>query len=347
METIELNVRVHTSFGEKIIVTGNSTKLGEWNPLDGGIPLTTTPDTYPLWTTGPIQYSALVASGELLEYKYVRVCQKSHVHWETNGDNRRLPAALVADATRCPFSMVVDDGDFGLVPCEGFAFAKGSRGPPSDLLSSTASESGYQCVLVLGDAVAAGKGAWLWDGWASQLLRDLSRTYSYSYVNVASVGLTTSKALEDFHTLVAQHKPSVVVLSFSEELHQIVQYSKEAWEGACELYTQTLDSLIQNIWKIEAVPIIGGAYPHANFKEEHVKRLEQITRGACNLTVLDWFSELVDGDGGGAWSQSLSFTAECPNTEGHSKIRASIKYTLFDPVRIREQIQRLAFHHDE
>ena len=60
---------------------------------------------------------------------------------------------------------------------------------------------------------------------------------------------------------------------------------------------------------------------HTN--EEHVKRLGQITRGACNPTIfdcLDWFIELADHDGGGAWPQSLSLTAECPNTEKHVMI---------------------------
>lgn len=68
-----------TSWGENIYVTGDNTRLGDWNP-DNALKLD--PAAYPVW-----KLDVSLPAGTSFEYKYLRKDANGKVTWES-GANR-------------------------------------------------------------------------------------------------------------------------------------------------------------------------------------------------------------------------------------------------------------------
>jgi len=153
---ITFQVRVETSFGSSVVLVGSSEVLGKWE-LQSGLTLTTTPDTYPLWTTGPIT-CPIPTKDEPVQYKYVRVWQDGRVEWEAEGGNR----AVVESISESGF--VVDDGHFGYIQAGCFAFPNGQPPVPPGTCAPRSTGPVSLRAVVLGDAAAAGAGARSWEG---------------------------------------------------------------------------------------------------------------------------------------------------------------------------------------
>lgn len=105
-----------TQPGESIRVVGSGHGLGCWDP-GLGVALTTTADTYPLWSGSAMLAASLFRSGSkgaefvgafAVEYKYVRDCREvgGHFVWE-DCSNRRLAFPFSRDVS--PWK-VVDPG---------------------------------------------------------------------------------------------------------------------------------------------------------------------------------------------------------------------------------------------
>eukprot|EP00928_Gymnodinium_smaydae_P058042 TRINITY_DN41254_c0_g1_i1.p1 TRINITY_DN41254_c0_g1~~TRINITY_DN41254_c0_g1_i1.p1 ORF type:complete len:426 (-),score=53.28 TRINITY_DN41254_c0_g1_i1:98-1336(-) len=78
-------VRCDTCFGENVVLVGSDPGIGSWNP-QGALPLSTTAEKYPLWTT---ENALQLPSGcEKIEFKYVKLGPGGAV-WEA-GSNRCL-----------------------------------------------------------------------------------------------------------------------------------------------------------------------------------------------------------------------------------------------------------------
>ena len=84
-----------TKLGEAIVVTGDSRRLGAWNPLQG-LYLQTNQNDFPVWRSEPVPVEQLaqgMPNPPLLEYKYVIVDQSDPSditsRWEDFDGNRK------------------------------------------------------------------------------------------------------------------------------------------------------------------------------------------------------------------------------------------------------------------
>lgn len=89
---------VHTSWGERVWVRGDSPDLGRWGAVHEGVALTTDPGSYPSWwSPDPVT----LPLGSVFEWKLVAGEAADNVRWE-GGDNRTglaAPPTLVPDDT--------------------------------------------------------------------------------------------------------------------------------------------------------------------------------------------------------------------------------------------------------
>lgn len=72
-----------TELGQTVVVTGDSSRLGSWNPLQGVYLMTNVHD-FPIWRSEPVPVEQLLiglSASPCLEYKYVIVDQS-----KLNGD---------------------------------------------------------------------------------------------------------------------------------------------------------------------------------------------------------------------------------------------------------------------
>jgi hypothetical protein len=87
ISTVSFNCKYNTSFGSSLFVVGNLKLLGNWN-INDAIALSTTPETYPLWT----QKAAFsIPVGTELIYKYFVKDTNGTITWEElpNNANRK------------------------------------------------------------------------------------------------------------------------------------------------------------------------------------------------------------------------------------------------------------------
>ncbi len=85
--TISVTVSAATSPGDTVLISGNTSQLGNWNPTLA-VPLGTTAATYPSWT-GYIQ----IVAGSTAQYKFLIRSSAGAVTWES------IPNRSVTDST--------------------------------------------------------------------------------------------------------------------------------------------------------------------------------------------------------------------------------------------------------
>jgi len=320
---ITFQVRAETSFGSSVVLVGSGQALGNWE-LHNGLKLTTTPDTYPLWTAGPVACPA-PSGGAPLQYKYVRLWQDGGVEWEAEGANRAVREAV------CEGGFVVDDGYFGYIQADCFAFPAGPLPSPPGTCEPRLAGPAALRLVVLGDATAAGAGARCWEGWASRLGSALTRKYGYGYANASGRGIGLDVAMEVLQERVCKQKPTVVVLAFGLELQALSQGPGHEAAEAIARFCAKLDLLAQTALECGIFPVLGGICPHASCgpEQEWCLRAAEEAIDSLGLPVLHWLPA-VSTDGR-SWDDGTSYTAAEPNTEGHRRMAAAIDLTVFEP----------------
>lgn len=83
---IRFEAEAHTKFGEEIYVLGGHEKLGNWGDAHQGVKLSTTAETYPVWSSEDVEFLL----GESFEWKLV-ARSRDGVRWE-EGPNRSQTA---------------------------------------------------------------------------------------------------------------------------------------------------------------------------------------------------------------------------------------------------------------
>jgi Starch binding domain len=83
---VKFNVVFKTTFGHELKVVGNIKELGSWN-ISEFIPLETSPDKYPLWSSAVITIRP-PSIPFVFEYKYFYTSNKKFVEWERLSNNR-------------------------------------------------------------------------------------------------------------------------------------------------------------------------------------------------------------------------------------------------------------------
>jgi len=334
--TVVFRVRAETSFGDSIVLVGSGSALGQWDPLNGGVPLTTTAEEYPLWTSGPIRCPVPTACSSV-EYKYVRITSERQAEWEAEGGNRCLPTELAQHQHQ---RMVIDDGTFSYVQRESFGYPEGARPTCPGPTTFRGVTAGSPRLVIVGDAVAAGHRAWRFEGWAARLSQKLHERFGYAYANLADTGLGAHGLRSEFKDRVAPLQPSVVVIAIGLELQQLAKCPEYERSQVCKQFLSTLEDLAEMTWEIGALPMLGAPYPHADFGAEHTALLRQThsSMRQWGVPVLDWLDTLAGSGENGRWAEGLSHDAVHPNTEGHKRMFASIDAAMFEPSQIHAKL---------
>ena len=85
--SVTFKCKYKTNFGSSLFVVGNLKLLGHWNP-NNAISLSTTQDTYPLWT---LKNAFSCPVGTEITYKYLTKDASGEITWESlpNNMNRK------------------------------------------------------------------------------------------------------------------------------------------------------------------------------------------------------------------------------------------------------------------
>ena len=83
---VSFEVRTETTFGDTVVIVGETPQLGGWEP-ERGIPMSTSEENYPIWRVEPLLLSEH-SNGDV-EFKFVVLGADGH-RWEPLPHNRRL-----------------------------------------------------------------------------------------------------------------------------------------------------------------------------------------------------------------------------------------------------------------
>lgn len=320
-----------TQPGESIGLVGSTPELGQWDATRC-VRLRTSGELYPLWWTDaeidiePGDYPAV-------EYKYVRFEGNDRLEWESWGSNRWIPI----DPDDRAKSIVIDDGAFGYVQPYPFGYQKQSSHPtPIDR-----QENGLK-IVVIGSSVAQGYKAWMMKGWAALLAEDLQKRYGHQLVNVSELGANVSRTIERFPHVVVPEKPDIVIIALSlgnEGLVSCLPHERRAVQRRFESGLQQLAHMTR---ELGALPMLGGVYPHGDYRAEHNWLLRDTHNRMLtwDIPVLDWLGAIDNGCGN--WLEKTSFDPAHPNTLGHRRMYEAIDLSLFqlDRSRCDAELQR-------
>jgi len=323
------------------VLVGAGEVLGNWEPEGRGIVLKTTPEEYPLWRTEPLECQVGPGS-QPLEYKYVRLTAESGAQWEADGTNRSLPKRMEQEARGQ--TMVVDDGAFALVRPTTFAFPQDAEPAAACYFEGT---PGGPRLLILGDAVALGHGAWCFSGWAAQLCASLNKQCGYSCKSLAKEGLDVHRVLLDFDGILtgtaAGPQPSVVLLAFSSGLSWLAGGKDWDREPGSKAWLQAIEGLVAKIWQLGAMPVVAGLSPHDGLEAEEAAflRLTNDTLRQMGVPVLDWLPTISSSQEPGRWDDGLSHGASLPNQEGHRRMFSALSLPgPFEPSAVQAQLAK-------
>ncbi len=243
------------------------------------------------------------------------------MEWEGWGTNRWIPIECkYQDST-----IIVDDGSYGHIqPCP-YGYFKEYM-PKIPLPQGEKSLK----IVVIGSSVALGCSAWLLKGWAGHLEEVLNQKYGHQIINVSELGANVSTTIDRFPLVVAPQQPDMVIISLSlgnEGLAYCPHHQRKAVQRRFE---SGLQQLIKMTKELGSIPILGGLYPHGDYKYEHNLLLKDTHNRMVNWDVpmLDWLGALDDGMG--KWKPGISFDFAHPNSFGHKLMYEAINLNLFD-----------------
>jgi len=338
---VTFRVRAETSYGDTLVLVGSGTSFGNWDPHAGGVRLETTAEDYPLWSTPPLDCQ--VGSGVTPpEYKYVRLTGHGEAQWEVDGGNRRAPARCAEGAAPSdPRHMVVDDGHFGRLPSEPFGFPAGMA--PGAGCEVPGALGGPQLVIV-GDGIAAGRGAWCFDGWTAQLAAALGAKFGYG-CRAGALDVDVHRALQEVPKLLeGSSQPRVVLLAFSSGLEHVATCPEWDREPTCASFLQAVEGLVAKVFEAGAYPVLAGLCPHGDCGVEQTRfwRRTNDRMKQFGVPMLDWLHALSASHDEATWAAGLSWDKAHPGTRGHQRMFAAVDLDAFQPRRVAETLSRRA-----
>ena len=84
---VSFEVRTETTFGDTVVIVGETPQLGGWVP-ERGIRMSTCEENYPIWRVEPLLLNEH-SHGDV-EFKFVVLGADGHQQWEPLPHNRRL-----------------------------------------------------------------------------------------------------------------------------------------------------------------------------------------------------------------------------------------------------------------
>lgn len=136
MPSLHFRVKCETVWGEQLVIAGSHPLLGNWNPCESRVALTTTPQQYPWWTG-----SCELPSKHTVEFKFVAVLNGGpQMRWESNIGNRLLdlsvgPMEIEADFNQAHVGLRnIACNDESHTPCKHKVTSKSSSAPAPEHL---------------------------------------------------------------------------------------------------------------------------------------------------------------------------------------------------------------------
>ncbi|MCP2730205.1 DUF1796 family putative cysteine peptidase [Limnofasciculus baicalensis] len=314
-------VIAQTKAGYSIGIVGSTPELGLWD-FNKAVRLTTNSAGYPLWWADiKIPSSSVPQDRQTIEYKYILIAPNGWVEWEGWGTNRWLPI----ESDYHESTIIVDDSSFGNIPPYPYGYFKESV-PKIPL---TKGESGLK-IVVIGSSVALGCSAWLLKGWAGHLEETLHQKYGHQLVNLSELGANVSTTIDRFPLVVAPQQPDIVIIALSLGNEGLAYCPPSQRRAVQRRFESGLQQLIKMTKELGAIPILGGLYPHGDYKYEHNWLLKDTHKRMVNwdVPVLDWLGAVDDSMG--RWKPGTSFDLAHPNGFGHQLMYEAINLSIFD-----------------
>ncbi len=306
----------HTQPGDAVGIIGSAVQMGQWD-ITQCLRLRTRPDAYPLWWTADIELDR--SADQHPEYKYVYIRADGSVEWESASLNRWLPVGPDQPQGK----IVVDDGAFGYVQPYPFGYLEQPVAQPDQ------PELAGLKIVVIGSSVALGHRAWLLNGWAQRLGQSLAQRYGHQLVNRSELGANVHRTIARFPTVVTPEKPDIVIIALSLGNEGLAHCAAVDRRMVQRRFETGLQQLLRMTRAIGAYPMLGGVYPHGDYRAAQSLILRETHRQMLSwgVPVLDWLDGVDDGQG--AWQTGTSFDPAHPNTIGHQSMYAAIDQDCF------------------
>jgi hypothetical protein len=241
--------------------------------------------------------------------------------------------------------MVIDDGKFGHIKrgASSFVFWDGVVAPIAGPGRFPTKPSSNARLVVIGDAVAAGHGAWLFQGWAWSLASKLREKYGYGYINLAKAGATMEQLADSFEDKVRPCKPLVVVIGCNLEVQKLKEGSEQEKRQFCRKFANDLENVAHSVWQAGALPVIASLHPHDEFGKDETKWLYDLNLmiKRVGAPVVDCLDRIVGGgEKRGTWTSELADSPDLPNTKGHQAICEAFDLSMFEPHAVTTRIHQ-------
>eukprot|EP00434_Breviolum_minutum_P035469 symbB.v1.2.031399.t1/scaffold3642.1/size52775/7 len=179
----------------------------------------------------------------------------------------------------------------------------------------------------------------------------LNKEFGYGFYNLAEMGLTLQEAFKKgLESMLPKPAPEVVVISFSLELRWLANCPDWDRETIYDNTIKALNGLVADAWDLAILPVFAGFCPHNGFKKEQAELLRRADSEMKKqgVAVLDWLHALSPGgDKFGTWAEGLACSALYPSTLGHQRMFSCIDKSIFDPLKVRDLLQKRKAEQEE
>lgn len=145
-------------------------------------------------------------------------------------------------------------------------------------------------ILVMGDSLSAGYGIDIEQGWVNLLEIELTKNHAIQIINASVSGETSSGGNTRLPTLLAEHKPDIVILELG---------GNDALRGQpLKLLQKNLQSMIDASKKIEAKILLAGMQIPPNYGARYSNQFKELYPKLAEENQLGLIPFLLDGIGG-------------------------------------------------
>jgi acyl-CoA thioesterase-1 len=150
--------------------------------------------------------------------------------------------------------------------------------------------AGTTKILVMGDSLSAGYGIDIEQGWVNLLEIELTKNHAIQIINASVSGETSSGGNTRLPTLLAEHKPDIVILELG---------GNDALRGQpLKLLQKNLQSMIDASKKIEAKILLAGMQIPPNYGARYSNQFKELYPKLAEENQLGLIPFLLDGIGG-------------------------------------------------
>lgn len=150
--------------------------------------------------------------------------------------------------------------------------------------------TGATKILVMGDSLSAGYGIDIQQGWVNLLEQELTKNYAIQIINASVSGETSSGGNTRLPTLLAEHKPDIVILELG---------GNDGLRGQpLKLLEKNLQAMIDASRKIDAKVLLAGMQIPPNYGARYSNQFKALYPKLAEQNQLGLISFLLEGIGG-------------------------------------------------